>query len=188
MGTNTGSVYIWDMTSRTLLLSISGTCALLTAEHAEPVRALSFAAPHTSFADHLFVGSDDRTTTVHDVQAIRRQFHGHAITALQGHKGWTLDVQTGGDGRIVATWYVRISLTQQFLRRHSPAVGFGRIARGVCNDHHARPTHLVRSVVPKRGAHIASARHLHAAPGARHAVCRRRRRRRRASVPQCRRQ
>ncbi|WFD25477.1 Ski complex subunit Rec14 [Malassezia nana] len=103
MGTNTGSVYVWDMASRTQLLRISGALPALTAEHAEPVRTLSFSAPHTSFSDHLFVGCDDRTTTVHDVQAIRRQFHGHAITALQGHKGWILDVQAGGDGRIVAT-------------------------------------------------------------------------------------
>lgn len=121
MGINTGSVYVWDMASRTQLLRISGALPALTAEHAEPIRTLNFSAPHTSFSDHLFVGCDDRTTTVHDVQAIRQQYHGHAITALQGHKGWILDVQAGGDGRIVATWYAP-PLT---LARRMPLFAYG---------------------------------------------------------------
>lgn len=73
------------------------------ADHAQPVRALCFSAPHTAFAHHLFVGSDDRTTTVHDLEGLASSQPPSTVTALQGHQGWILDVQSGGDGRIVAT-------------------------------------------------------------------------------------
>ncbi|KAL4400150.1 hypothetical protein ACI68E_003065 [Malassezia pachydermatis] len=95
MGTNTGTVYVWHVEEGTLLARI--------ADHAEPIRTLSFSLPSSMYSDHLYVGSDDRTTTVHDVRAIRAKEATSAVTALQGHKGWILRVQAGGDGRVVAT-------------------------------------------------------------------------------------
>ena len=66
----------------------------LVCDHAQPVRALYFSAPTSTFSDHLFVGSDDRTTTVHDLQNVRGTRAPSTITALRGHHGWVLDVQS----------------------------------------------------------------------------------------------
>lgn len=95
MGTNTGVVFIWD-------IHTGKQVACLT-EHAQPVRTVTFARPNVSYSDHMFVGSDDRTITVHDVQAIRSHVSETAVAALQGHRGWVLDVQAGGNGRVIAS-------------------------------------------------------------------------------------
>lgn len=67
------------------------------------MRTLHFADAHTAYADHLYVGSDDRTVTVHDVRAMIAGAPSSAITVLAGHLGWVLSLQPGGDGRIVAS-------------------------------------------------------------------------------------
>lgn len=95
LGTSSGTVLLFDVETRAQIA--------LVCDHAQPVRALYFSGPTSTFSDHLFVGSDDRTTTVHDLQNVRATRAPSTITALQGHHGWVLDVQSSGDGRIVAT-------------------------------------------------------------------------------------
>lgn len=95
VGTNHGFVLLFDVETRTQL-------AIIT-DHAQPVRALYFGSPSSSFGDNLFVGSDDRTTTIHDLQGVSPSRAPSTITALQGHQGWVLGIQPSGDGRIVAT-------------------------------------------------------------------------------------
>ncbi|WFD29422.1 Ski complex subunit Rec14 [Malassezia sp. CBS 17886] len=94
-GTNQGQVLLYDVAHGALITSIP--------DHAHPVRALCFTPPGTQFGDQLLVGSDDRTTTVHDVQRVLTLRIASTITSLQGHKGWILDAQSSGGGRIVAT-------------------------------------------------------------------------------------
>lgn len=95
VGTNKGDVYVVDVTERVVLVCLT--------DHSKPVRTVYFAPPTTSYADHLFVGSDDRIVSVHDVRYVRESLQASTITSLQGHTGWILDVQSGGDGRIVAS-------------------------------------------------------------------------------------
>ena len=95
IGTSTGTVLLFDVASRAQLAVIS--------DHAQPVRALFFSAPNGSLVNHLFVGSDDRTMTVHDLDGIDATHPPNTITALHGHQGWILDIQSSGDGRVVAT-------------------------------------------------------------------------------------
>ncbi|WFD42310.1 hypothetical protein MPSI1_000952 [Malassezia psittaci] len=95
IGLNTGTVLLFNTSNQSQLATIT--------EHAQPVRALHFSLPQTSFADMLFVGSDDHSTTVHDLQGIDAMHPPRTITALHGHQGWVLDIQSGGDGRILAT-------------------------------------------------------------------------------------
>lgn len=95
MGTNTGVVFVWDVHS--------GEQIACMTDHSQPVRAITFARPSVAYSNHMFVGSDDRTITVHDVEAIRGRASETTVAALQGHRGWILDVQTGGNGRIIAS-------------------------------------------------------------------------------------
>ncbi|WFC98229.1 Ski complex subunit Rec14 [Malassezia yamatoensis] len=95
VGLSTGTVLLFNTSKQTQLATIT--------EHVQPVRALYFSLPHTSFADLLFVGSDDHSTTVHDLQGTDAMHLPRTITALHGHQGWILDIQAGGDGRILAT-------------------------------------------------------------------------------------
>lgn len=96
VGTNTGDVVLFDVETTAQLAVIC--------DHAQPVRALYFPSPNSTFADHLLVGSDDRVATLHDVRDVREAHACSTVAALQGHEGWVLDVHSSGDGRIVATW------------------------------------------------------------------------------------
>ena len=73
------------------------------ADHASPVRALSFAPNH-----HLLVGGDDRTITIHDIRAAGPDAErrvGGTVASLQGHAGWVMAVHASpvGEGRIIAS-------------------------------------------------------------------------------------
>jgi len=103
-----------------------------------------------TFSDHLFVGSDDGTTTIYDVRAIRRKLGECAITTLQGHNGWILDVQSAANGRVVATRCVHQTdmhgcwpfFSFQFDRPNSPAMGFGRIPCDMRNNSVTNDTYM----------------------------------------------
>ncbi|WFD05086.1 Ski complex subunit Rec14 [Malassezia vespertilionis] len=95
MGTNTGDVFLFDTASREQIAVIF--------DHALPVRALHFSAPGSMFADHLFVGSDDGTTSMHDVSMLRNMHTTSFVTLLQANHGWILDAKASADGGIVAT-------------------------------------------------------------------------------------
>ena len=82
-------------------MSIEG--AYMLTEHSHPVRTVHFTAPGTTYADQLLVGSDDRSVTLHDVKDVGNTRTCTTIASLQGQEGWILDVESSGDGRIVAT-------------------------------------------------------------------------------------
>lgn len=71
-----------------------------------PVRTLLFPAPGSFGSDHLLVGSDDFTTTLHDVKDIKSKHTSVAVGMLFERDGWVLDAAISGDGRILATAYV----------------------------------------------------------------------------------
>ncbi|EPQ28387.1 uncharacterized protein PFL1_04214 [Pseudozyma flocculosa PF-1] len=108
VGTSTGQVFLYALGQGEDGEGWSLDLLTTYADHALPVRALHFDAK-----DHLVVGCDDLVVTLHDVRAQRRGGGdapsatrlGGTVAALQGHRGWIMDVKScpTAQGRIVAT-------------------------------------------------------------------------------------
>ncbi|KDN38640.1 WD40 repeat-like protein [Tilletiaria anomala UBC 951] len=125
VGTDSGQVIVHDVES--------GAVIALFSNHAAPIRSLSFslapvlgsvnsaAAPLSGHRgssgssslsdlerrlDHLSVGSEDLTLSVHDARDLReqgQQASGTVVAMLQGHAKMVVDASIRGDGRILAS-------------------------------------------------------------------------------------
>ncbi len=121
VGTDSGQVIVHSTETGDVIASFSN--------HSAPIRSIRFSLAPSAYSaagstsakpavngagaaqaqhrlDHIVIGSDDRTLTLHDARDIEERGEAasdQVVTMLQGHAGRVLDASIRPDGRITAS-------------------------------------------------------------------------------------
>lgn len=110
VGSDSGQVLVYSVEDGALMASFSN--------HSAPARALGWSelissgsllgahAPDSAQIDHLIVGAEDKTITVHDVLDLAErqgEASDNTVAVLQGHEKMVTSICARQDGRIIAS-------------------------------------------------------------------------------------